>query len=88
MSPWKVEISGAPVVGIVVPSAKIKGHSIANRLIICAVDSAVSLVSGPNAQSCKIHDGKDHEHLFDICSKSVGTSHPKKYRFSLSKRQY
>ena len=49
MSPWKVEISGAPVVGIVVPSATIKGHSIANRLIICAVDSAVSLVPRPNA---------------------------------------
>ena len=87
MSPWKVEISGAPVVGIVVPSAKIKGHSIANRLIICAVDSPVGLVSRPNAQICKIHDGKDHGYFFDLFSKSVGPSHPKKYRLSLSKRQ-
>ncbi len=38
MSPWKVEISGVPLVGIVVPLAKITGHSIANRLKICAVD--------------------------------------------------
>ena len=86
MNPWKVEISSAPVVGIVVPSAKIKGHSIANRLIICAVDSAVSLVSRPNAQICEIHDGEDHGCLFDLYSKSVGPSHPKKYCLSLSKR--
>ena len=86
MSPWKVEISGAPVVGIVVPSAKIKGHSIANRLIICAVDSAVSLVSRPNAQIYEIHDGDDHGCLFDLYSKSIGPSHTKKYCLSLSRR--
>jgi hypothetical protein len=38
ISPWKVEISGVPLVGIMVPSARITRDSIANRLKICAVD--------------------------------------------------
>lgn len=79
MSPWKVEISGAPVVGIVIPSARIKGHSIANRLRICAVDSAVYLVSWPNASIFEISCSQDHESLHDLRSKSVDASNSQKY---------
>ena len=74
MSPWKVEISGAPVVGIVVPSARIKGHSIANRLRICAVDSAVCLVCWPNASIFEISCGQGHWSLHDLRSESVDAS--------------
>ena len=41
--------SGVPVIGMVVPSARMTEHSIANRSKICAVDYAVCLVSWQNA---------------------------------------
>ena len=84
MSPWKVEISSAPVVGIVVPSARIKAHSIANGLEICAVDSAVCLVSWPNASFCKASARQGDKSLLDLFSESICAHYSKKYPARLS----